>query len=223
MSPSRLKPGAVAPPGLAADADPEQTLADIRYALAPKPKPGNVNAIDPALLTKSKRAFESRQRSISSKLPMARVRRTLRRSSIVVLLAVLLAGFLFRTEIVRQFPSLAGLYAAVGLPVNVVGLEFADSKIVTSLRTGKIVMLITSRIRSVASQRVSVPPVLVSLLDADGAIVYEWTVTPRASLMDPGESLEFSTEVNAPPQGAVAVRLTFTNGRSDNAAPAGIL
>jgi len=214
---------AVAPPGLAVDTDPEQTLADIRSALAPKPKPGNVNAIDPALLTRSRRAFESRQRVITSKLPMARVRRNARYGSIVVLVGLVLAGFLFRTEIVRQLPSLAGLYAAIGLPVNVVGLEFADSKIVTSLRNGKMVMLITSRIRSVSGQRVPVPPVLVSLVDAEGATVYEWTVTPRATQMDPGDVLDFSTEVNAPPEGAMTVRLTFTNGRSENAAPAGIL
>ena len=45
----------------------------------------------------------------------------------------------------------------------------------TSFRGGKHVMLITSRIRSVSSQTVPVPPVLVSLLDGGGATVYEWT------------------------------------------------
>ena len=98
--------------------------------------------------------------------------------------------------------------------MNVVGLEFEDSKTLTSYRGGKPVMLITSRIRSVASQTVPVPPVLISLLDAAGATVYEWTVTPQAKEMNPGEVFEFSTEVSAPPQGAVTVRLTFTTLRA---------
>ena len=68
------------------------------------------------------------------------------------------------------------------------------------------------------------PPVLVSLLDGAGATVYEWTVTPKATDMAPGEVMEFSTEVSAPPQGATTVRLSFTTPRagvSIAATPAG--
>ena len=133
-------------------------------------------------------------------------------------------GFSLRTDLVRWFPALAGLYASIGLPVNVVGLTFEDSKTLTSFREGKPVMLITSRIRSVASQTVPVPPVLVSLLDGAGATVYEWTVTPKATDMAPGEVMEFSTEVSAPPQGVTTVRLSFTTPRagvSIAATPAG--
>jgi len=206
------------------DGEPERTLADIRAALAPKPRKDAVNAIDPALLNRSRRAFDQRQASISRRTPIARMRRTARLGALVLLLSLLLLGFSLRTDLVRWFPALAGLYAAVGLPVNVVGLEFEDSKTLTSFRGGKPVMLITSRIRSVAGRTVPVPPVLVSLLDGAGATVYEWTVTPQATSMAPGELFEFSTEVSAPPQGAVTVRLSFTTpraGANGVAAPAG--
>jgi predicted Zn finger-like uncharacterized protein len=202
------------PAAIEADAEPDQTLADIRAALAPKPKKDAVNALDPALLTKSKRAFDQRQRKISRRLPMARVRRTARLGAFVLLLSMLLLGFAARNDLVTWFPALAGLYAAIGLPVNVIGLEFESSKTMTTFRGGKAVMLITSRIRSIASQIVPVPPVLVSLLDGTGATVYEWTVTPQATEMAPGEVFDFSTEVSAPPQGAVTVRLSFTTPRA---------
>jgi predicted Zn finger-like uncharacterized protein len=213
------------PAAIKTDAEPGQTLADIRAALAPRPRKDAVNALDPALLSKSRRAFDKRQKSITGKLPMARVRRTARLGAFVLLVSILLLGFSLRTDLVTWFPALAGLYAAIGMPVNVVGLEFEDSKTLSSFRSGKSVMLITSRIRSISNQSVPVPPVLVSLLDAGGASVYEWTVTPKAAEMAPGEVLEFSTEISAPPQGAVTVRLSFTTPRAgaSAAAPAGTM
>jgi predicted Zn finger-like uncharacterized protein len=215
---------AIAPPPAAAippshDPEHDRTLAEIRAAIAPKPK--SVAAIDPALLTENRRAaFDRRQAHITRRLPMARFRRTARLGALVALLSVLLLGYSLRTDIVRLFPALAGLYAALGLPVNVIGLAFEDPKTLTSFRDGKNVMLITARIRSVAGQAVPVPPVLVSLLDASGTPLYEWTVTPRAIEMDPGEVFDFSTEVNTPPAGAVTVRLSFTTARGSAAASA---
>ena len=43
-----------------------------------------------------------------------------------------------------------------------------------------------------------------------GTTLYEWTVSPKVAEMDPGEVMDFSTEVNSPPAGAVKVRLSFT-------------
>jgi hypothetical protein len=211
-------PAPALPPSVPMDPDHARTLAEIKAALAPKPKRGN--GIDPALLNKSKRAFDRRQATISRRLPMARVRRAARYGTFVALVALLLLGFSLRTEIVRWLPSLAGLYSAIGLPVNVIGLEFEQSKTLTSFREGKVVMLITSKIRSISSKPVNVPPVLVSLLDANGGTVYEWTVTPKATEMEPGEIMDFSTEVNAPPEGAVTVRLSFGNPRGGASAAA---
>ncbi|MEO6013461.1 MAG: MJ0042-type zinc finger domain-containing protein [Devosia sp.] len=204
---------AALPQSLATDPEYERTLAEIKAAIAPKAKKAEINAIDPALLKKSTQSFNMRQAKLSKRLPMARLRRTARLAALIALVGLLLAGFVMRTEIVRAFPSLAGLYSAIGLPVNVVGLEFEASKTLTSFRDGKPVMLITAKIRSVASRVVPVPPVLVSLLDAKDAIVYEWTVTPKAPEMEPGEIQEFSTEINAPPDGAAKVRLSFINSR----------
>lgn len=217
-------PAPALPATVQRDADHARTLADIRAALAPKPKTEPVNELDPALLSKSKREFAQRQKSISGRLPMARVRRTVRLAAFVLLVSILVLGFALRTDLVRWFPALAGLYASIGMPVNVIGLEFENSKTMTTFRGGKSVMVISSNIRSVASSTVAVPPVLITLLDASGTIVYEWTVTTVATEMAPGEVFEFSTEVSAPPQGATTVRLSFATLRAGTgAAPAGTL
>lgn len=206
-------PASLPPASASIDPDHQRTLDDIRAAIAPKPKSGAVNALDPALLKQASHSFAKRQRSLRERLPMARVRRTARLGALVLLLSILVLGYALRTDLVRWFPALAGAYAAMGLPVNIVGLEFEDAKTLMSLRAGKPVMQITARIRSVASRTVAVPPVLVSLFDARGGVVYEWTVTPKAAEMEPGEILDFATEVNAPPEGATTVRLTFTDLR----------
>jgi predicted Zn finger-like uncharacterized protein len=216
----------VLPSKLPMTPDHERTLAEIKAAIMPRARKEALNALDPAALTKSKRNFDKRQQSISSRLPLARVRRTARLAAFVLLAGILVLGFAMRVELVRWYPALAGLYSAMGLPINVVGLEFENSKTLMSFRNGKPVMLITARVRSVATRTVDVPPVLVGLLDTAGTTVYEWTVTLKAREMEPGEVIEFSTEVSAPPQGAQTVRLSFTTPRgtaSAASAPVGTL
>ncbi|HEY4199030.1 MAG TPA: DUF3426 domain-containing protein [Devosiaceae bacterium] len=171
------------------------------------------NAVDPAAEKKRQRAFFRRQSRMGRQLPLARVRRTVRWVSVVALLLVLTAVVVFRTSLVRQFPELAGVYAAVGLGVNVVGLEFSDVVTLNSQHTGAEVLSVTARIHSVSNQLVRVPQVVVTLLDAHGAALYEWSVAPDSSDLQPGEVLDFSTELPQPPAGASEVRLTFAGSR----------
>ncbi|MEP7239803.1 MAG: zinc-ribbon domain-containing protein [Devosia sp.] len=207
---------AAPPPAPSRPLDHQKTIDEIKAAIAPKAKPAA--PVDPALL-QSRRDFVERQADRSRQMPLARLRRTARLGALIALLSVLVLGFSLRADLVTWFPQLAGLYAAIGLPVNVVGLEFTEAKTLTSLRNGKTVMQITARIRSLSSRTVTLPPVLVSLLDAGGRPVYEWTVPPRTGEMEPGEIIDFATEVNAPPDAAVTVRLSF----ADSAAPAASL
>ena len=202
------------PPSLPIDPDHERTLAEIRAAIAPKPQKKSVNALDAATMDRARAAFDRRQRRVVGRLPLARVRRTARLAAFVLLVSIMVLGFSLRTDLVRWFPALAGLYSAMGMPVNIVGLEFENSKTINTLRGGKIVMQISARIRSTSGRAVQVPPVLVSLLDDKGKAIYEWTVTPNAAEMDPGEVMDFTTEVNSPPDGAVSVRLSFTTKAS---------
>ncbi len=202
------------PPSPPLDPEHQRTLAEIRAAIAPKPKAASVNAMDPAQLRKAVSSFDQRQKTINRALPMARIRRTARLGALVALLSVVILGFSLRIDLVKWFPSLAGVYAFICLPVNVVGLEFEDSKTLSMLRDGKTVMQISAKLRSVSGQAVAVPPVLVSLINKDGATLYEWTVAPKLNEMEPGEVIDFSTEVTSPPDGAVNVRLTFATKAS---------
>ena len=127
-----------------------------------------------------------------------------------VLLAFLLFGGVFlRENIVKLLPDMAGVYANIGLGVNVVGLDFVDIRTLRVLRDGDEVMDISASIKSVSSHQVPVPKILISLLDQNGISVFEWSVTSRAAIMLPGEWIEFETKLISPPAEAVSVRLAF--------------
>lgn len=200
---------------------PVLSIEEIKAAIAPRVQDAQgAKPLDPQAERKRRRAFDARQHSLSRQLPLARVRRILRLTGLFTLVLMIGAGFSFRTEIVRAFPDLAGAYEALGLGVNVVGLEFRDVKTLLALRRGADVMQVDARIYSVAPGKVEVPPVVVTLLNDENVPLYEWSVVPSVPVLQSGEVVDFSTQVTAPPAGATKVRLTFASGRIQAPIPA---
>jgi hypothetical protein len=212
---------AAAVPDAAMEASNElmRSIEDIKAAIAPKPKPPAEPKVDPKVQKKRDKAFTRRQNSIAARLPLARIRRAARLVTLGLLFAMIGAGIAFRTEIVRSLPDLAGAYGALGMPVNIIGLEFRDVHTLLTLRSGANVMKVDARIYSVASRPVVVPPVVVTLLDERGTALYEWSVTPETRDLEPGEVVDFTTQLGSPPDGATHVRLTFSGGRAQSETP----
>jgi len=160
---------------------------------------------------KAQGRLEKRQRAFANGLPAARFRGVLRVAGVGLLVAMIGGGVLFRTDIVRALPDLAGLYAAIGLKVNVVGLDFADVTTMLSRRGGSDVMTVNATIYGVETRRVLVPPVVVTLLGEGGVPVYAWSVAPKQGDLEPGEVIGFSAELASPPREARQVRLSFAD------------
>jgi predicted Zn finger-like uncharacterized protein len=196
-----------------------RTIAEIKAAIAPRAKPEAEDKPDPKAESKRQRAFAARQAAFSRSLPVAKLRRGARVAGVLLLAGLLVGGVAFRTEIVRQFPDLAGVYESLGLGVNVVGLEFRDVTTLVALRGGNNVMQIDARIYSVAARRATVPPVVVTLLDGEGERLYEWSVVPEARELAPGEVVDFSTQLSSPPPAVRQVRLTFNDGKGKTESP----
>ena len=177
--------------------------------------------IDPDVIRNRQRAFTRRQDKMIAKLPMARFRRAAR-----VLLALALvgvaAGFYFgRVPLVARFPAMAGVYEAIGLKVNVVGLEFSNVTTLQTLRDGKEMLIVSAQIVGMNPQPAPVPPVVVTLIDSDGQGVYEWSVTPSVRDLMGGERATFDTQLILPPGDASRVRLSFAGGVTLNDATPG--
>lgn len=166
---------------------------------------------------KAEGRFLRRQRQVESGLPVARLRYYVRLGAVAALVGVVAGLYLFRVEIVRVVPDLAGLYSAVGLGVNTVGLEFADVSTLVGRRDGVDVLAVSGTIYPVAQRTVPVPPVLVEIRDAGGHVLYQWNVTPELRSLAPGEVVPFATELASPPTGAQSVHLSFAAGNGGTA------
>lgn len=169
---------------------------------------------DNATKHKRRREMLRRQSSLSKKMPLGRFRYNARIVVACLLVAIIGGGLTWRTDIVRLLPDTAGIYAAVGLPVNVVGLEFSDVETLRSMQNGVDVMLVTGQIHNISGKRVGVPAIVVSILDEYGQSVYSWSVTPMAGSVGPNEKLEFETRLNSAPSGAVSIKLAFADERN---------
>lgn len=175
---------------------------------------GDDAGLDAALKKSRRKAMLNRQMSFAKNLPMGRIRSNARFAGLCLLALVIGGGLFFRTEVVRLIPDLAGVYSAIGMGVNVVGLEFRDVETLRALKNGADVMVVSARIQNVTGRQVKVPAVLVSILDEAGVSLYSWSVTPLVQVIGPGEIMEFETQLNSAPQDAYTVKLAFADGRA---------
>lgn len=192
-----------------------RSIAEIKAALDGANDQAAVPAKAPAPPSKEQKAAEGklakRLRRMADGLPATRFHRVLRGVGVGLLCVVIGGALLFRTEIVRMVPDLAGLYAAIGLKVNVVGLDFSDVTTLLSRRGSSDVISVNATIFGVEPRRMTVPAVVVTLLGEDNAPIYAWSVMPKVEDLEPGEVIGFSTELASPPAEARHVRLSFAD------------
>jgi predicted Zn finger-like uncharacterized protein len=127
-----------------------------------------------------------------------------------VLLAVGIAAVqLFGT------PSLASeLAARLGLPVAEFEvpllLEVPRKPERRTLESGNELFAVTGRIVNPTSQSQRVPDILAELRDAQGRVVYGWTITPPRRTLGPKANIEFNSAEVDVPKGARALNLSFS-------------
>ncbi len=185
----------------------QQRLADQGNA----EKSASAAKIDPALVRSRQRAFSKRQSAIAASQPLAQLRRAVRAGLALLLCAVIAAAFFARVPIVARYPAMAGIYATIGLPVNVVGLDFTEVQTQRSLRNGKDVLIVSAQILGLNKAPTPVPAVEVTLLDSQGAAIYAWSIAPSVPDLMAGERATFDTQLAMPPGDAQRVRLSFAD------------
>ena len=128
--------------------------------------------------------------------------------------ALVVAAIAARSTVVRAIPDLAGVYAAVGLPVNLRGLEFRDVRTTSETQDGIAVLVIEGEVANVAKHAVEVPRVRLAVLGAGGQELYSWTTLLPRSTLSEDEKVSFRSRLASPPPEGREVLVRFLT-RSD--------
>jgi predicted Zn finger-like uncharacterized protein len=122
------------------------------------------------------------------------------------------SAIVFREQVVRVWPQTASTYAAIGLPVNPIGLVIEQVHAEPSLEQGHATLAVSGVIRNVVGREVTAPPLRISLLNAQGKRVAGQIATLQNARVPPGETRHFVTSIYDPPFSAASLEVEFAPG-----------
>jgi predicted Zn finger-like uncharacterized protein len=134
---------------------------------------------------------------------------------IALVAAVLVIGFAaanYRTQIVTVWPKSASLFSSLGMAVNATGLDFTDIRHTNQTEDGQPVLVITGKLVNKSAKKLDVPPLRVTLSDANHRAIYNWSFDPASKPLAPGQSVGFRTRLSNPPPEARHVEMRFADG-----------
>ncbi len=127
----------------------------------------------------------------------------------VALVLIIGALILFRESVARAIPSTAAAYAAIGLPVNRIGLTIEGVHAEPALQDGHAALSVAMTVRNVTDHAVLSPPLSIVLLNAQGKRVGGQIVRPANPRVPPGEQRFFATAILDPPLSAHDLEVSF--------------
>lgn len=131
--------------------------------------------------------------------------------ALAVFSVAFMAALGLRERAVRAMPQLARAYAAIGLPVNLRGLEIRGLKSSLQQDANGSVLAVEGEIVNIRPRAVTVPHVQIALKDADGHEIYTWTTAAPKPRLAEGETIDFRARLTTPPADAHAVLVKFTS------------
>jgi predicted Zn finger-like uncharacterized protein len=137
----------------------------------------------------------------------------------LTLLAALPLVCLARANVVRAVPQTASLFARIGLPVNLRGIEIRDvvafSNPAESDRPAELV--VEGDLVGVARSDMPVAPLSVEIRDAAGRAVQTFSVPAPRTILAASETARFRASLTAPPPEGRAVVLRFADAQAARA------
>lgn len=172
-----------------------------------------VDPSPPLAPTAARPALTERDWSPAARRTAARKSRVHSRlvAATIVLAALVVGALGSRASIVRAVPDIAGFYAAIGLPVNLRGLEFRNVRTLKEVHDGTPVLIIEGEIANVTRGTADVPRLRFAVNGGDEKELYAWTsLLPRPTLTG-GESVTFRSRLASPPAEGNEVIVRFLN------------
>lgn len=215
----RARPADLLPVPVMAEAEGEAAqIISVGTGLLPQVVPWNDTVMvevepSPPLAPTAAKPLAERDWSPAARRVAARKSRTHSRlvMATIVLAALVVGAIGSRASIVRAIPDLAGFYAAIGLPVNLRGLEFRSVRTTKEVHDGIPVLIIEGEIANVTRGTADVPRLRFAVNGAGETELYAWTaLLPRATLPG-GESVTFRSRLASPPAEGAEVVVRFLN------------
>lgn len=132
-----------------------------------------------------------------------------------VLAGVIALSAVFRVEVARLWPRTASAYAAVGLPVNVIGLAVEELETAPAIRDGRQAVIVSGHVRNVSDSAVSPPPLRIDLLDSHGERLVGKSAPLGVKPVPAGETRAFTVALYDPPAGAAQVEAGFAPPKAE--------
>lgn len=133
--------------------------------------------------------------------------------------AVAAALILLGGIVAIQFFGTPSFMAQLGLPVGTAEvpllLEVPRKPERRTLESGNELFAVSGRVVNPTNQRQRVPDILAELRDAQGRVVYSWTITPPRRTIGPKGTAEFNSAEVDVPKGARALNLSFSGALSN--------
>jgi predicted Zn finger-like uncharacterized protein len=116
-----------------------------------------------------------------------------------------------RAAVVHLAPQMARVYAALGMPVNLRGLELADVRSTLAVDQDRPVLLVEGQIRNIRTGETEIPPIKLVLRGQDGREIYQWTAEASIPTLAAGQTTAFRTRLTAPPSEGHDVLVRFAD------------
>lgn len=127
---------------------------------------------------------------------------------------IVVVGLIAREPLVRTVPNLADFFAAIGLPVNLRGIEFSGLRTSFEQQDGVHVLVIEGDLVNPTRYTRDLPRLRLAVLGNDERELYTWTaLLPRETLLA-REGLTFRSRLASPPEEGARVSVRFLH-RSD--------
>lgn len=202
-------------------ASPAPALADSPPGPVDQPTPEIAEASEP-----TGRAGEALPRAFRAKADDSRRLREAAATGVVwagmsaALALMIVVAVVFRVDVVRLWPSAAGAFASVGLPVNSVGLAIEGVEFEPALQDGYAALSVSGMIRNIEDRTITAPPLQIRLLDKAGVAVATKIARPADPVIPPGETRHFAISLVDPPGTAADLEISFAALRAAAEPPA---
>ena len=117
----------------------------------------------------------------------------------------------FRQDVAEVWPRSASAFAALGLDVNVYGLEFYDLAVERAFDGPTPILLVSGEVRNIGRDAKMAPPVRLSLRDTSSNEIFELVNVVSETPIPAGEAVPFQIRVENPPSEAVDLEATFAD------------